>query len=806
MSDTQGKWSASTITPGDSLSPGDKNGLFVIHAVLLNNGHVLWFSGHVELADYLAESWVWDPTKPVSAAFRVPFPPSTDIFCCHHVVLEDGRVLTAGGAAAHPNHSCGIKSICVYNTAKPGWEKIGDMKEARWYPTLVTLPDGRLVACSGHLERDPTPAPAVADGTPRRPAPGIAPTVELFKPPFKGPGYKTETLTSANKVLHIYPGLHLVKGGKIFYTGTTWRYEPMLLPPALAALSGPPGTPIGTFSLQVTGSTGTWTDEGVSPKVNLREEGTSILLPPAQDGKILLLGGCRAIGHAFMFTGLAAGSDPQSAEILNTQVSPPTWTPAGPSGKMKFPRINASAVLLPDATVFIVGGHSQHKWAPTTAPSLPRTATDVDLISPLLPWTNPHHPSHTTARFSGKSSFSNTPEIYDPVANTFTSMAPMNDPRTYHSACLLLPDGRVLCAGGVNPDTTPPELNMDGNDMPVNQKTMEFYEPTYLFKKPQPTITRVLSKDGTNIKYDGDFVIETPDADKIAKVVLMRPGAMTHHTDTEQRYVPLDFTKEKGKLKVKVLNDPTVAPPGFYMLWIVDNRKVPCKQAKFVRLTVKAIKPKVAKCDFPKGEVVTLVADARAARSDADAGGARFDDAFEIELVGFLPDELGIESATPTAEQLAAIAPTITFTREDGTVVPELSASPQRMILGDSTLPADKPQFVTIPYAVEFSGFPAFPPTDDPNAIKKQVIRLTATKGDFTGEDEITLFDDSFQRVIVKLRRTTGDQFVSTKEIELIDTCDSREETDTTVFVSAIRGGSLRAKLATMTDKVDVDV
>ena len=108
MSATQGRWSASAKTPGDSLMAGDKAGLFVIHAVLLSNGNVLWFSGHVEFADYLAESWVWDPTKPVSSAFRVPFPPNTDIFCCHHVTLEDGKVLTAGGAMPHPNHGCGI--------------------------------------------------------------------------------------------------------------------------------------------------------------------------------------------------------------------------------------------------------------------------------------------------------------------------------------------------------------------------------------------------------------------------------------------------------------------------------------------------------------------------------------------------------------------------------------------------------------------------------------------------------------------------------------------------------------------------
>ncbi len=762
MSATQGRWSTATTAPG---------GVFVIHAVLLPTGNVLLFSGHVELADYPTESWVWDPKRPAGSAVKVPFPPGTDIFCCHHVLLEDGRVLTAGGAAAHPNHGTGIKAICVFDTNTASWQKIGDMTEARWYPTLVTLQDGRILAFSGRQDIATFGAKPIAD------------SVELFEPPFRGPSYTTKTVSGGQKILAIYPSLHLVKGGKILYTGTTWRYE-------FSA-----STPINTFSFRMTGQTaGIWTDEGIQPAVNLREEGTAILLPPAQDGKIFLLGGARAdginagtgLGQADGFQRLAPGSNARSAEILDTQSSPPAWSPAA-SGQMNFARINLSAVLLPDGTVFIIGGHNSHKWAPSNAPSVPRAAGEP------ANFPDPHHPNHTTPRFSGRSTFSLTPEVFDPVANTFTSMAAMHEPRTYHSACLLLPDGRVLCAGGVNPDAT--ETNMLGGTMPLNQKTLEFFEPTYFFKGNRPTITRILSQDGPNIRYDGEFFIDTPDADKIISVVLMRPGAMTHHTDTEQRFVPLVFTKEGGRLKVRVLNDPTVAPPGFYMVWIVDSNKLPCQAAKFVRLSQRQVKPKLTRCQFPRREVETLV---------AGGGAARFDNVLEVEVHGFLPDELSITTATPTPVQLMAIAPAIKFTRSDGTPVPGLAASPQAMRLQDNTLPAGTRQQVTFPYSVEFDGVKAFFEAGA-EAIANQVIRLTASKGDFTGEDQMTLFDDFFQRVIITLRRTTGDQFVSTKEIQLIDTCDGREETDTSVFVSGIPGGSVRAKLATMRDQVDVE-
>jgi hypothetical protein len=775
MSATQGRWSGPTRTPGDSLVSGDRQGLFVIHAILLNTGNILWFSGHVELSEYLAESWVWDPTRPINTAVRVPFPAGTDIFCCHHVVLEDGRVLTAGGASAHPNHGTGIKAISVFNTANPGWEKIGDMREARWYPTLVTLEDGRILAFSGRLEQDPARGPA----TPR----GIAATVELFNPPFRGPGYQTQNLaltTPQTMALHTYPGLHLVRGGKIFYTGTTWRYEP--------ALASPPG-PVGTFSFRVTGPTaGTWLNEGVSPALNLREEGTSVLLPPAQDGKILLIGGTRAIGHADTFTGPAAGSNPRSAEILSTQASPLAWAPAG-TGQMNFPRINASAVLLPDSTVLIIGGHNSHKWAPTTPPSLPRQASEP------ADFPDPHHPVHTTPRFTGTSTFSLAAEIFDPVSNTFSTMASMGDPRTYHSACLLLPDGRVVCAGGVNP-TAPPEITPGGVSIPLNQKTMEFFQPTYFFKGPRPRITRVLSPEGPQLRYGGTCVVETPDAARIDKVILMRPGAMTHHTDTEQRLVELGVTRGDGKLDVQVVSDPTLAPPGFYMLWIVDNQRLPCERASFVRLSPRRVQARTARCEIPRGEVEALL-----------GGGtlASLQDVLTAEVSGFFPDELGITTATPSPGELAALAPAITFTRQDGSPVPGLAASPRQLFVEDANLPPGQRQRFTFSYSLDFTGLEAFGTAGPSGEIPIQPVRVRAEKEGFLGESALTLYGDVFQRVIVTLRRTAGDRFVSVKEIQLTGPCESREETDSTVFVSGLPGGSLRAHLSVLSDQIHVD-
>ena len=66
----------------------------------------------------------------------------------------------------------------------------------------------------------------------------------------------------------------------------------------------------------------------------------------------------------------------------------------------------------------------------------------------------------------------------------------------------------------------------------------------------------------------------------------MRPGAATHHTDSEQRYVPLTFTRAGNDLTVTMLpqTQNSVAPPGYYMLWIVDNQQRPCNRAEFVQI------------------------------------------------------------------------------------------------------------------------------------------------------------------------------------------------------------------------------
>ena len=146
-------------------------------------------------------------------------------------------------------------------------------------------------------------------------------------------------------------------------------------------------------------------------------------------------------------------------------------------------------------------------------------------------------------------------------------------PRHYHSVALLLPSAQVMVAGGA----------LAGGCTLSEFNTLEVYSPPYLFKGPRPTITGLPGSAG----YGKNFKIDTPDAAVIEKVVLVRPMAVTHQTDSEQRVVPLEFHRSShDKLTAKMPKKKLphgLAPCGYYMLFILNAAGVP-SEARFIRL------------------------------------------------------------------------------------------------------------------------------------------------------------------------------------------------------------------------------
>lgn len=242
------------------------------------------------------------------------------------------------------------------------------------------------------------------------------------------------------------------------------------------------------------------------------DQAASVLLPPAQDQKVMIMGGG------------SGGTAVNRVAIVDLKATTPAYTSA-PS--LQFARMHLGAVLLPDRTVFVCNG----------------SRMDENTTTSMLP-----------------------AEIYHPATNKWTTVEAPTVPRVYHSVALLLPDGRVVTAGG-NPQRR------------VNELRLEIYSPSYM-AHPRPMIQRA----PPTTTYGAAFTILTPAAGNIKWVSLIRPSANTHSCDTEQRLVDLPImARTRTSLTVTVpstasravVSKGNLAPPGYYMLFITDNNGIP---------------------------------------------------------------------------------------------------------------------------------------------------------------------------------------------------------------------------------------
>ena len=105
-----------------------------------------------------------------------------------------------------------------------------------------------------------------------------------------------------------------------------------------------------------------------------------------------------------------------------------------------------------------------------------------------------------------------------------------------------------------------------------NQLNMEIFSPPYLFAGPRPQITATPPTAG----YADPVSIDTPDEPDIASVTLVRPAAVTHHTDANARFIRLAIiSRGAGQVLARAPSGPTVAPPGYYLLFVMNSEGVP---------------------------------------------------------------------------------------------------------------------------------------------------------------------------------------------------------------------------------------
>ena len=233
-------------------------------------------------------------------------------------------------------------------------------------------------------------------------------------------------------------------------------------------------------------------------------------------GKLLVAGG---------------GNSSKDARVIDLNGASPQVSPTAP---MANGRRQHNLTVLADGTVLATGGNSSG-------------AGLVDLGNGVYP-----------------------AELWNPATGQWQTLAAMQVTRQYHSTALLLPDGRVLSAGGGICGTC--------DSVGYLAKNAEVFTPPYLFKKdgsgqlaPRPEITAAPAE----VAYNTPFTISTPNADSIQKAALVRLGAVTHSVNMEQRHVPLTFSRGTGTINATAPANANVAPPGVYMLFVVDNNGVP---------------------------------------------------------------------------------------------------------------------------------------------------------------------------------------------------------------------------------------
>ena len=510
-----------------------------VHAALLHTGKVLFFAGSGNSAfrfqpaflgneaQQIFTSVVWDPTSNVLDS-KVFNPPPTlrrpdgtvvDFFCCGHAFLPDGRLLVAGGTGQYDKkivnqqmqdagHGfAGIRDVLIFNPLTNKWTFVQPMAHGRWYPTVVCLSDGTILAASGLDEQ--------AKGLDNN-------TLERNTDPDHAAWTKTRDFN-----LPLYPHLFQLRDGRLFFTGGKMDTNGDSFPFVFDPINPTP-------SANVNGLT----DTGQCNQC------ASVILPPVQAQRFMILGG----GPEDLDDPNALrGKATRRVAVVDFTATPPQYQL---KQKLNHERMHVNAVLLPDRTVIAVGG------GVTREASAHSRVVDPE---------------------GGREVFE--AEIYDLAANTWTVTAPATVARLYHSVALLLPDGRVLAAGG-NPDKgsqtqcLPPD--------PLEEERLEIFSPPYLFKKnSRPTIDNVPPQ----IAYGGRPVIRTPQAAQIKWVSLIAPGLTTHSFNGTQRVVDVPFTVTlPNMLNAVIPNERNIAPPGWYMLFITDNDGVP-SVASWVQLS-----------------------------------------------------------------------------------------------------------------------------------------------------------------------------------------------------------------------------
>lgn len=513
---------------GEKLSDSDqlyKLDTVAVHMSLLHTNKVIVFSGDDKKIWkwWKGKSSVWNP----ESADKEENPKLVrNLFCAGHCLLPDGRLLVAGGQSTVHNEATAFFSFLgllqiftrgadhdinifdpeknMWNSGMKDFQPVTKMPKARWYPTCITLPDGKALIVSGiysqghyaFLKRFGRFAFINED-------------YEIFDPEKN----KLSAPAPFLRGIRAYPFLQVLPGGTLFvhYVNTTrlWNIaEKKFYPEEF------------TTNLEATR-----TYDGM---------GSCALLPmwPSDEkAQILIVGGSTSL--------IPDETTPATNHSEIFEFNPDTPNDSAGWRKTKHPtniqRFLSDSVLLPDGTVLVTNGASKG--------------------------ISDHN--HDSVRIV---------EIFEPKTETWKKLnAPLKRDRLYHGTAILLRDGKVVVAGSTGHKWPPSN----------NEKYIEIITPPYLANKPtRPKI----SSYPKSISYDSAFQISVDDVQNIEKVSLIRVSSTMHNNNMDQRCLFLNILEKfDNTIKSYSPKDGTWAPPGYYMLFVVDEKGIP-SLGEFVRL------------------------------------------------------------------------------------------------------------------------------------------------------------------------------------------------------------------------------
>ncbi len=533
------------------------------------------------------ERWYWDvhdlvnaessvlELEPHPAVRATPNTPTVNIFCCGQTHQADGKLLTVGGHLDRGTdcHSANGSTLHVYDGAR--WSRVQpDLAgPARWYPTVTTLPDGKILITTGakdcyfdeafwhtvnndYVVYDPatgkTTEPRKLANLPGwdtqgQPKPHV--DVCALEEKHCDPNNR-EWSDYVEGLPATYPNVFVLPGGgdrtviAVVEANRMWLYDYTPGHPEPLALQG-----TDPYRMNTKGTRSyPWYGSMVLLPIKPGDSKVRILAAGGQDDNDTWRLTCRLEQHST-----------NTAEIFEIDRDQPLarqndgWRTLS----MHRPRILCDATLLADGTVLVSGGAEEG-------------------------WTNQNRCPMNDA------------ELFDPETQQFRLAAQADTDRRYHSVALLLPDGTVLKAGstgGFDADHTHDEGKTRPHSHFRSRTDAEVFLPPYLWRGPRPQIRHDRDADARRLRHGEQFTLTAtgPSMTSDAKLALIRLGAATHGNDMDQRYVWLEtrtqhHTGDSRDITAVVPTNPATTPPGDYMLVVVDHLGVP-SPAQLVTVT-----------------------------------------------------------------------------------------------------------------------------------------------------------------------------------------------------------------------------